>query len=262
MAIRSGDVAPLTTKSAANAAHNNTITSALSDRTELARDRGTPYSRIAASVATWDRMRDPVPKKAPPTPELSRNRRTTVEFGLPAYREASLMKTLARTALNFGLAVLFAGCGASQSPISAPGIMPQNRVIATKTQPGQSCPSKYVECTTLGYGVPFEQEWCVLPGTGFPKLGFTSAECKQSKSGNFKWFTKVFRVGSDKQVESIVASFDPYSGSATDLTIAEKLKRHPSGGKIVYRVSLHVCQVSSGNWYCSDPDLIGIATTH
>lgn len=173
------------------------------------------------------------------------------------------MGTLARYLLSIGVAsILFAGCSGSQPLDGTPGIVPQNRVIATKTQRSQSCPSKYVECITLGYGVPFEQEWCVVAGTGFPSLGFTSAECKQSKSGNFKWYTKVYRVGSEKLVASISASFDPYAGNPTELTIAENVKRRSSGGKIVYRASLHACQVVSGNWYCSDPDVIGVATTH
>lgn len=173
------------------------------------------------------------------------------------------MGTFARYLLSIGVAsTLFVGCSGSQPLIGAPGTIPQNRIIATNVEPGQSCPSTYVECITLRYGLPFEQEWCVVPGTGFPSLGFTSSECEKSKSGNFKWFTKVYRVGRDKRVGSIAASFDPYSGNPTELTIAEKAKRHSSGGKIVYRASLHACQVVSGNWYCSEPDVIGIATAH
>lgn len=170
------------------------------------------------------------------------------------------MRYLLRLALTISAGVLFADCGGSQPLIGAPGTTPQSRVIATKTQRGVSCPSSYVECITLRYGSPFEQAWCVLPGSGFPSLGFTKAKCKKFRSGTFQWSSKVLRVGTGRHVGTIAASFDPNYGNPTELTIAEKLKRHSSGGKIVYRVGLQACQVISNNWYCSEPDRIGIST--
>jgi hypothetical protein len=48
------------------------------------------------------------------------------------------MRIWARFALTISAAGLFAGCGGSQSPIGAPGAMPQSRAIATRAARGES----------------------------------------------------------------------------------------------------------------------------
>ncbi len=48
------------------------------------------------------------------------------------------MGHLVRLALIIGPAALFAGCGRSQPPISAPGAMPQTSAIAMHAGRGQS----------------------------------------------------------------------------------------------------------------------------
>jgi hypothetical protein len=177
---------------------------------------------------------------------------------------------LRRYALSGGVAfALLAGCGGSQPPIGAPGARPQtpNALNSFKggndgagsLQAAQSC-SGYTECITLAYGLPFKQEWCVVPGTGFPSLGFTKAKCKKVKSGTFGWGAKAYKVSPHRRVREIEASFAPYSGNPTELAIAETQKLRSSGGTVTYYVSLHACQHFSGGWYCSGPYSIGIAT--
>jgi hypothetical protein len=83
---------------------------------------------------------------------------------------------LSRYALNsYAAAAMLARCGGLQPRIGAPDPMPQTpsalysfkggNDAAGSLQAAQSC-SGYTECITLAYGLPFKQEWCVVPGTG------------------------------------------------------------------------------------------------
>ncbi len=171
------------------------------------------------------------------------------------------MKTLCIVAI-----AILAGCGGAQPAIGAPGAATtQASAIATHTGSVQpvSCPSQYIECITLTYGSPFEQEWCLLPPAGLRAgMGFTKAGCKNFlKSGTWSWKAKIFTVSSPRRhFWRMNVSFDPNPGNPTELTLTEKRRLSSSSGQIVYEARLDACSPFSGGIYCPEGHSIGIAT--
>lgn len=167
------------------------------------------------------------------------------------------MKSLdfSRYALSACVATaMLAACGRSQPP----GAMPQSRTIATHAERGRSCPSQYLECITLAYGSPIEQEWCV-PVKG--PLGF-GPSCDPTSYGTWNWGTKVRKLAGHHSRKWIDVSVEPNPGNPVELTISESTRIKPSHGKIVYVVFLETCTHFSGGWNCLDgwANRIGIST--
>jgi hypothetical protein len=164
--------------------------------------------------------------------------------------------------LTFGAAsILLAGCGGSEPSVRALGAMTP-AAMATRDEtvggvrPAQSCPQRYVECITLAYGSPFEQEWCVPDSQD---LGFGS-NCVPTSYGTWHWSKKV-QGNLHHPSKELVVSVDPNPGNPTDVTISESQRIKPSRGKIVYAVRLEACTQISQGWDCGGgPRFIGIST--